>query len=242
MTERLFISDLHLSAAAPELFALFQRFIDQHTHDIDQLFILGDLVDAWIGDDDDSVFVEELKRTLTTLPERGIELFFMVGNRDFLLGQDFLSQIPATLLPDPTIIEVMGQRVLLTHGDGLCTDDVSYQAFKSQVRSADWQSQFLSQPLAQRRLTAQHLRELSQQAGATKAEAIMDVNTDAVDALMTEHQVSVIIHGHTHRPARHPLGDMRERIVLGDWSTDTPPWVCRSGSNGLIFQTLATVS
>lgn len=242
MKERLFISDLHLSAAAPELFALFQRALDQHTQDIDQLFILGDLVDAWIGDDDDSAFAQELKHTLAALPKRGIELFFMAGNRDFLLGPDFLSQIPATLLPDPTIIEVLGQRILLTHGDGLCTDDVSYQAFKSQVRSSDWQSQFLSQPLAQRRLTAQHLRELSQHASATKAETIMDVNADAVDSLMAEHHVSVIIHGHTHRPARHPLSDMRERIVLGDWSTESPPWACRSGSNGLIFQTLATVS
>ena len=236
--ERLFISDLHLSEAAPELTRSFERFLDLHTQTIDELYILGDFFEVWIGDDDASPLVERVRQSLKKLTERGIRLYFMPGNRDFLLGTAYLNTIPATLLQDPYPIKIAGESALLMHGDSLCIDDDEYQAFRNQVRDPAWQATLLSKPLEVRRALAQQLRGMSQEANQAKAADIMDVNEQEVDRIMREHGVSVLIHGHTHRPARHPLSDLRERIVLGDWHADLPVWVCRTGAAGIEFVSL----
>lgn len=233
--ERLFISDLHLSEAAPDLFLAFENFLQDHCSDIDELYILGDLVDAWIGDDDDSAFAEKLSTTLSNIVDSGCSLFLMQGNRDFLLGEAFALTIGATLLPDTCVLTLAGERALLMHGDSLCIDDTEYQQFRAQVRSKAWQQNLLAQSLDQRRALARQLRDMSQEANQVKAEDIMDVNETEVERVMTCHDVTVLIHGHTHRPARHPMPELKERIVLGDWDTDRPVWVCRADDNTIEF-------
>lgn len=236
--ERLFISDLHLSDAAPELTHCFERFLELHTQDINELYILGDFFEVWIGDDDATTLTERVRESLKRLTERGIRVYFMPGNRDFLLGTAYLNTIPATLLQDPYPIDIAGESALLMHGDSLCIDDVEYQAFRTQVRDPVWQNELLQKPLDERRTLAQQLRDMSKEANEVKAADIMDVNEQEVDRVMHEHGVSVLIHGHTHRPARHPLSDLRERIVLGDWQADGPVWVCRTGAAGIEFLSL----
>ena len=236
--ERLFISDLHLSDAAPELTRCFERFLELHTQDIDELYILGDFFEVWIGDDDTTPLTERVRESLKRLTERGIGVYFMPGNRDFLLGTAYLNTIPAELLQDPFPLEIAGESALLMHGDSLCIDDGEYQAFRKQVRDPVWQNELLQKPLEDRRALAKQLRGMSKEANRVKAADIMDVNEQEVDRVMHEHGVSVLIHGHTHRPARHPLSDLRERIVLGDWQADSPVWVCRTGAAGIEFISL----
>ena len=233
--ERLFISDLHLSEAAPDLFLAFEHFLQDHCNDIDELYILGDLVDAWIGDDDDSPFVQRLSATLKNVTDNGCSLFLMQGNRDFLLGENFAQTIGATLLPDTHILTLAGERTLLMHGDTLCVDDTEYQQFRTQVRSYVWQQNLLAQPLEQRRALARQLRDISQAANQDKTDDIMDVNDTEVERVMAQHEVSVLIHGHTHRPARHPMPELKERIVLGDWDAERPVWVCKADDNTIEF-------
>ena len=233
--ERLFISDLHLSDSAPDLRLAFEHFIADHCSDIDELYILGDLVDAWIGDDDDSPFAQQMCATLKSIVDSGCELFLMQGNRDFLLGKKFAQAVGATLLPDAHVLQLAGERALLMHGDSLCTDDSEYQEFRAQVRSEAWQKNLLEQPVDQRRALARQLRDMSQAANQVKADDIMDVNDAEVDRVMTGYDVTVLIHGHTHRPARHPLPDLKERIVLGDWHSDRPVWVCRANDASIEF-------
>lgn len=186
------------------------------------LYILGDLFEYWAGDDDlPDVRHQEIIAALSSLDARGTRLFFMHGNRDFLLADNFAKAANATLLSDPTLLTLYGKQVLLSHGDALCTDDVEYQAFRHQVRDPAWQGQFLSQPLADRKAQIEVLRQRSEQEKSRKAESIMDVNQDAVHALLREHGYpELLIHGHTHRPAKHVVqvdGHVSERWVLGDW-------------------------
>jgi UDP-2,3-diacylglucosamine hydrolase len=159
----------------------------------------------------------------------------MQGNRDFLLGRNFAQAVGATLLPDAHVLQLAGERALLMHGDSLCIDDTEYQQFRAQVRSKAWQQNLLAQSLDQRRALARQLRDMSQEANQVKAEDIMDVNETEVERVMTCHDVTVLIHGHTHRPARHPMPELKERIVLGDWDTDRPVWVCRADDNTIEF-------
>lgn len=233
--ERLFISDLHLSEAAPDLFLAFENFLQDHCSEIDELYILGDLVDAWIGDDDDSAFAQQLSATLKRVVDCGCSLFLMQGNRDFLLGERFAKAIGATLLPDAYQLTLAGEQALLMHGDSLCTDDTEYQQFREQVRSDAWQQNLLAQPLEQRRALAAQLRDMSQAANQVKADDIMDVNEAEVERVMTLYNVTVLLHGHTHRPARHPMPELKERIVLGDWDPERPVWVCRADDNTIEF-------
>lgn len=217
----LFISDLHLDPARPEITRLFGDFIDGEARDADALYILGDLFEAWVGDDDPSDTGAFVADSLRALHEHGVPVHFMHGNRDFLLGTDFARRSGMTLLDDPVVIDVHGKRVLLTHGDLLCTDDVAYQQFRMQTRDPDWQRQFLSQPMAARLLFAQSARAASQARqgelrDAGTMETITDVAPDAVTAMLDAHGVDTIIHGHTHRPAVHRDGN-RTRVVLGDW-------------------------
>lgn len=215
-----FISDLHLAGNRPEITAAFDNFLQSTAKGADALYILGDFVDAWIGDDDDAPFVTQIKELLARYARSGTPVFFMHGNRDFLLGEAFAEQAGIRLIPDPAVIDLYGRKVLLMHGDSLCTRDQEYMQFRQQVRSPAWQAQVLSLPLAQRREMAAGLRAKSKSMSSMKAEDIMDVTPEEVVRSLKEHGVDTLIHGHTHRPNRHTLdldGKPGERIVLGDW-------------------------
>jgi len=219
----LFISDLHLDPSRPDVTLAFHRFMQQLAPKSDALYILGDFFEVWIGDDDDSEFNHAIMRTLKSFTDAGGTLYFMVGNRDFLIGSGFAQMTGATLLEDPTVIDLYGTPTLLMHGDSLCTLDTEYMAFRAQARSAEWQAQLLAQPIQARREIARQLREKSQSMNSLKAEDIMDVTGDEVVAVMRQLKVERLIHGHTHRPERHTVtaagkdSPALERIVLGDW-------------------------
>jgi UDP-2,3-diacylglucosamine hydrolase len=217
----LFIADLHLSRERPRPVELFHRFIGEIAPRGCALYILGDFFEAWIGDDDlKDDFHAGLAADLGALGRGGVQVFFLPGNRDFLAGETFARAAGLTLLADPTVIDLFGIPTLLTHGDAYCTDDINYQAFRRQVRDPGWQAAFLARPLAERHALARELRERSEQAKAGKKPEIMDVNIDAVSLAFRDRGVSRIIHGHTHRPARHEHridGHLCERWVLADW-------------------------
>lgn len=216
----LFISDLHLHETRPQITRAFFHFLATQAMGAEQLFILGDFFDAWIGDDDDAPLNTEVASALKKLSDSGTQIFLMHGNRDFLLGEKFAAQAGAQILAEYTTIDLYGQPTLLLHGDSLCTDDSEYIAFRQQVRSPQWQQHILAQPLIARRLLAAQLREKSQAMNSLKAEDIMDVNHTEVIQAMQNAGVKRLIHGHTHRPAHHRFaiaGETAERIVLGDW-------------------------
>lgn len=217
----LFISDLHLSSERPYPLTLFQQFITEIAPDAQALYILGDFFEAWVGDDTlaDS-FNQTLVESLKTLSSYGVEVFFLAGNRDFLVGTRFAQAAGLTLLGDPTEIDLFGVSTLITHGDQFCTDDIAYQEFRKQVRNPTWQKHFLAQPLQQRLELAAALRERSEHAKADKMPTIMDANEVAVCNALASHPVSRIIHGHTHRPACHEYcidKKIIQRWVLPDW-------------------------
>lgn len=218
----LFISDLHLWHTRASTTDDFIRFVDGIYEDTDALYILGDLFEYWAGDDDlNDPHHLSVVHALERLSRRGVRSYLMHGNRDFLLGETFASAARIEVLQDPCIHELYGHRVLLSHGDALCTDDIAYQQFRSQVRKPEWQSQFLNQPLAARKAQIEALRMRSEQEKSIKPEDIMDVNPQAVEALLRDHGYpGILIHGHTHRPASHHLemdGHEIQRWVLGDW-------------------------
>lgn len=217
-----FISDLHLDAGLPDLTQLFIRFMRKQAPTAEALYILGDLFEAWVGDDDDrpgtQVYIDELRK----LADKGVNLYVMHGNRDFLLADGFAKRCKATLLADPAVIDLYGTRTLLMHGDSLCTDDTEHQRTRKILRSEKWKSEFLSQPLAERIKQAKEYRNMSRSHFKDSANAIVDVNQTAVIEAMQQHKVRQLIHGHTHRPAIHQLSINTEdarRIVLGDWNT-----------------------
>ena len=218
----LLISDLHLCQLRPNISTQFIEFLQNKAIHAENLFILGDLFEYWAGDDDgDDSHHAEIIHALNTLSNTGTRVYFMHGNRDFLVGDDFAKAAGLTLLKDPTLVNLYGKRVLLSHGDGLCTDDIAYQAFRLQVRDINWQKEFTSQPLAARKAYIQHLRVKSEQEKSTKSMEIMDVNADAVAAMLRQFDYpELLIHGHTHRPKQHLLsvdGHACTRWVLGDW-------------------------
>lgn len=220
--QSLFISDLHLCSSRPAITRQFVDFLHAIAGKTDALYILGDLFEYWAGDDDlDDPHHSDIMAAFSALQSVGTQVFFMHGNRDFLLGEGFAEKTGITLLSDPTLLTLYGKRVLLTHGDTLCTDDVAYQAFRQQVREPAWQSNFLAQPLAARKAQIEALRQRSEQEKSRKAESIMDVNAEAVSALLRQYDYpELLIHGHTHRPAKHAVqvdGHSCERWVLGDW-------------------------
>jgi UDP-2,3-diacylglucosamine hydrolase len=220
MSVTLFISDLHLDPERPEVTGLFVNYLEKLAGHADALYILGDLFEAWIGDDDDSLPGLAVSKALRHCTAGGTPVYLMHGNRDFLLGEDFARHSGCTMLDDPAVIDLYGTRTLLMHGDTLCTDDTAYMQFRSQVRNPAWQSALLARPLEERRTLAQEMRAASRQQNSGKPEAIMDVNERAVSAAMTRHGALRLIHGHTHRPAIHALlvaGKPAQRMVLGDW-------------------------
>ncbi|WP_242519254.1 UDP-2,3-diacylglucosamine diphosphatase [Halochromatium roseum] len=219
--ETLFISDLHLSPRRPALIRLFIEFLEQRAPAATQLFILGDLFDAWIGDDDDPL--PEVRAALKRLTDRGTRCLIMHGNRDFLLGRRFARTTGCELIRDPCLIQLDDEPILLMHGDLLCTDDLAYQRFRRRVRNPIVQRLFLWSPLSKRRGIAARYRQRSGEAMAQKPDAIMDVNSAAVSKQMRRAGVRRLIHGHTHRPQDHALeldGQPALRQVLCDWTDD----------------------
>ncbi len=216
----LFISDLHLDASRPGITGLFLEFLREEAAKAEALYILGDFFEAWVGDDDDDPHHAQVMEGLAALTRSGVPVRLMHGNRDFLIGQRFLDRTGASLLPEPTVLDLYGTPTLLLHGDTLCTDDQEYQMVRRMLRDPAWQKDYLAKPLPERRAIAAHAREQSKLHTAAKAEYIMDVNQQAVETAMRQHGVSRMIHGHTHRPAVHRFksnGRDMERVVLGDW-------------------------
>jgi UDP-2,3-diacylglucosamine hydrolase len=216
----LFISDLHIDASRPEITRQFLSFLRTEAAGADALYILGDLFESWVGDDDADPAQREAIAGLRALTLGGVPCFVMHGNRDFLLGPQFCAMSGAALLPDPILVTLYGEPVLVMHGDALCTDDRAYQRLRATVRDAEWQRQFLSLSVAARRALAGAARAGSQAHTAAIEYAITDVNAGSVEAVLRAAGVATLLHGHTHRPAVHSLQvDGRDctRIVLGDW-------------------------
>ncbi|PPK50139.1 UDP-2,3-diacylglucosamine diphosphatase [Marinobacter persicus] len=216
----LFISDLHLEETRPDITDAFLRFLDQKTSGIERLYILGDFFEAWIGDDEQTPLQETIAGALKAVSDRGVEIFLMHGNRDFLIGEEFCERAGATLLDDPTVVDLYGTPTLLMHGDSLCTADEEYQKFRANMRNPQMQKMMLARPLEDRQKMARQLRDMSMAKNQGKAEDIMDVTPEEVVREMETHGVQQMIHGHTHRPAIHDLqanGQPATRIVLGDW-------------------------
>jgi len=217
---RLFVSDLHLDASAPEAVEQFLEFLQSHAAGTEALYILGDLFETWVGDDDPDPAKARVCAGLRSLTSSGVGCFILHGNRDFLIGRDFCQRTGGRLLADPVVADFDGERVLLTHGDALCIDDRSYQELRSTVRTADWQRRFLALPLADRELLANQARAGSKQHVSRTIPNIMDVNADAVSTAYRTTRVRRIIHGHTHRPGVHDTqidGEPAQRLVLGAW-------------------------
>lgn len=239
MATTLFISDLHLDPERPAITRLFLEFLEGEATGARELYILGDLFEAWVGDDDDSALPGEVSAGLSALAAQGIPVYLMRGNRDFLLGDEFAGRCGAELVADPAVIDLHGEPTLLMHGDTLCTDDVDYQRWREQAHSAKWQRAFLAKSLDERRAFAAEARRRSREHQAGAPEAIMDVNQDAVVKALEEHGVRRLIHGHTHRPAVHTMsleGEPAERIVLGDWYEQGS--VLRCDQDGCCLETL----
>lgn len=222
MPATLFVSDLHLDPQRPGITELFLDFLGTQGRHADALYILGDLFEAWIGDDDDTPLARSVSRGLHACTKSATEVFLMHGNRDFLLGQAFASACGASLIADPERVDLYGTPSLLMHGDLLCTADAEYLSYRRKVRAPGWQQEFLARPLDERQRFALDMRATSRQHNQGKPEAIMDVNPAAVLGIMAEYGVSQLIHGHTHRPGVHDLtvaGRPARRMVLGDWYT-----------------------
>lgn len=215
----LFISDLHLEADRPEIGEQFVEFLEGEARESDALYILGDLFESWVGDDDPNPYYAAMKAALRSLTESGQTVYFMHGNRDFAIGEQFATETGINLLPDPYRIDLYGTQVLLAHGDAYCTDDIEYQQARAMRCNPEWLQMMLAKPLEERIAFAQHARQQSMARGDVPEE-IMDVNDDAIKSAIEEAGVDVLLHGHTHRPAIHEvdLGDRSaNRIVLGDW-------------------------
>jgi UDP-2,3-diacylglucosamine hydrolase len=244
----LFISDLHLDAERPQVTQLFGHFLrgdldEGGARGADALYILGDLFEAWVGDDDPSDTAAFVADELAALGASGVPVYFMRGNRDFLLGDEYARRAGMAILSDPSVVMLYGRPTLVMHGDTLCTGDVGYQKFRAQVRNPAWQQQFLAQPLAARIAFAQQARAASrahQGSMAGAMETITDVAPETVEATLARFGIDTLIHGHTHRPAVHTLqagGRSCRRVVLGDWYDQGS--VLRVDADGLLLDALA---
>ena len=234
----LFVSDLHLAPQAPGVSRIFLDFLAGRARSAEQLFILGDLFEAWPGDDcldeAEEALAAKIVAALHALSSAGVALSLMHGNRDFLLGDRFIARSGARLLPDPYVLSLPAWQFVLTHGDALCTDDHEYQEFRTLVRQADWQAAFLARPLAERKEKVRALRRQSESAKRDKASYLMDVNPGATDDFLRAHGYATLIHGHTHRPATHEHivdGIHVERWVMADWREDEGECLCWDGES-----------
>jgi UDP-2,3-diacylglucosamine hydrolase len=233
----LFISDLHLQESHPRTAEAFFRFLAERAAHARQLYLLGDIFEYWAGDDDlDTPLHRRFVQALRGLVDAGVQVFWIAGNRDFLLGAGFAQAAGMQLLDEPHLIDVAGKRIALVHGDAQCTADTKYMEFRAQVRNPAWQAQFLAMPLAHRKQIIAGLREGSREAHAGKSYEIMDVTPEAVGALFASTRADVIIHGHTHRPGIHQVGASL-RYVLPDWELDAEParggWIALSHTGEL---------
>lgn len=238
----LFISDLHLEGARPDIGRQFEAFLEGEARDAEALYILGDLFESWVGDDDPNPHYASMKSAIRSVADSGVPVYFMHGNRDFLIGDVFAGETGAELLPDPWQVTLYGQAVLLSHGDQLCTDDVKYQEIRSITRNPQWQAMMLQKPLAERLAIAAQARADSRAHGGSIDPEISDVNQAAVEHLLQKHDVLTLLHGHTHRPNVHqfPLnGQPATRIVLGDWYEQGS--VVRWTNNGPTLSTLQRI-
>lgn len=234
----LFISDLHLDTDTPNILDSLLWVLQNRAAGADALYILGDLFEAWVGDDDQSDIADTVADALMALSKAGTRMYLMHGNRDFLIGEDYAARCGATLLAEPTVIDCYGHRVALVHGDSLCTRDTAYMAYRQQMRDPVWQQAFLDRPLLERHMVAQQLRQKSQEANSQKASDIMDVTHQEVVTLMESLKVNILVHGHTHRPGIHTIrlhapidgSDEAVRIVLGSW--DQKAWVLEFSPEG----------
>jgi len=216
----LFISDLHLEAGRPEIGEQFLSFLGDEARDAEALYILGDLFEVWLGDDDPNPYYTSMKVAIRELTDSGVPVFFMHGNRDFTIGDIFSGETGVEILDDPVIVDLYGQSVLLSHGDALCTDDVQYQQVRAMTRNPEWQAMMLAKSIEERIAFSIQARKDSMAHSNSVSAKIMDVNLEAVVATLRQHGTSIMLHGHTHRPAIHDvdLGNrLATRIVLGDW-------------------------
>jgi UDP-2,3-diacylglucosamine hydrolase len=216
----LFISDLHLEAERPDIAKQFLDFLKTDAMECEELYILGDLFEAWVGDDDPNTHYFTIKRALRKISDAGIPIYFMHGNRDFMIGNEFANETGVEILKDPHRVDMYGRKALLSHGDILCTDDVQYQKVRVMVRDPEWQRKMRAKPLKERLRIAAEARRHSLEQTINMSLEIMDVNQNAVEQLIREHDVDILLHGHTHRPGVHTvdLGRRKaQRIVLGDW-------------------------
>ncbi|RTM77295.1 UDP-2,3-diacylglucosamine diphosphatase [Enterobacter quasiroggenkampii] len=219
----LFIADLHLQTEEPAITAGFLRFLRGEAKSADALYILGDLFEAWIGDDDPNPLHREMAAAIHALVDSGVPCYFIHGNRDFLIGKRYARESGMTLLPEEQVLDLYGRKVLIMHGDTLCTDDTGYLAFRAKVHTPWIQKVFLALPLFIRNRIAVRMRAGSKAANSSKSMTIMDVNPQAVVRVMDKHDVQWLIHGHTHRPDVHSLianGEPAHRVVLGAWHTE----------------------
>ncbi len=230
----IFVADLHLCSQRPALTDAFVHFTEKTVKGCKALFLLGDIFEAWIGDDYLDPALQPVVDALKKLSQNGTKLYFQHGNRDFLVGQRLMDEIGAVLLDETHLVELGSQTALIMHGDQLCTDDIEYQKFRSLVRSNNWRTDFLDKPIAQRLQIAEHLRAQSKEHSSQKSQEITDVNPDAVTSALTQAKVQLLIHGHTHRPNIHeielPNSMTAKRMVLGDWGETL--WYIKSDDNG----------
>ena len=233
MKKTYFIADLHLSENQPHLTRLFLDFMQQQAPDAEAVYILGDLFDFWIGDDEQSPLIEQVKEQIKRLTDKHIPCYFIHGNRDFLVGKRFAKACGLTLLPTYQVLNLYGQKTLLCHGDTLCIDDFAYQRFRRKVHQPWRQWLFLCLPLKVRLKIAQKIRHKSRQDKQRKSDEIMDVNPDFVRQIFTQFDVNLLIHGHTHRQNIHQIPPHFTRIVLGDWGKTAS--ILEASENGLRF-------
>ena len=216
----LFVSDLHLSADLPKTTETFFAFLHDHALRTQALYLLGDIFEYWAGDDDlDDPYHRNVINALRSVSDQGVSLNWIAGNRDFLVGEEFAAACGLKVLTEPHIADIAGRQILLLHGDAQCTDDAAYMSFRTQVRDPDWQRAFLARPLAERKSIIAGMREGSRQAQRSKAMDIMDVNSGKISQLFDAYGVTLMIHGHTHRPQVH-TDNGRVRHVLPDWDCD----------------------
>ena len=230
------ISDLHLDATVPKRLDALNNLLVLESEKVEAIYVLCDLVEAWVGDDDDSQFADELRTILAGCMQH-TALYLMHGNRDFLIGKKFANDTGACLIDDPVTVEVEGRRVLLSHGDAFCTKDEPYQQMRKLFRSADWQRDILSRTLQERIHLANEMREQSRQTNANKSQNIMDVTDEVVLSIMQESACDVLVHGHTHRPGIHRLDNVKTRYVLGDWNRCG--WLARIEDSGISLECLS---
>ncbi|MBH37075.1 MAG: UDP-2,3-diacylglucosamine diphosphatase [Gammaproteobacteria bacterium] len=224
-----FISDIHLEPIENNRTLAFNNFLEKASDRYEALYILGDLFEYWIGDDEDNLTISNIKKNLSRLADQGVRLFFIHGNRDFLIGNKFASDTNIRILDDMHIINLNNKKIMLSHGDAFCTDDTDYQKFKNETRNSSWIKSFLKKPLDERLFIADDMRSKSKSANSNKPENIMDTNPKAIEESVIKNEIDILIHGHTHRPEVKYFANGSVKVVLGSW--EDKGWVFEYDSN-----------